>query len=168
MAGPSSIQKVPTGLLSFLDMKGTGANPVDLTPGVVPILNVTEAYDYPLELAVADVAVNSPNDEAQLIVPATERWRVLGIGYGVSATGGGNFEAFVGLRLPRSGSTEFMSIMPREEPQTLVAGRPWFTGQLLANPLWLEAGSIIAARVVAIASTGTTLSPEAIIRRLQA
>jgi hypothetical protein len=78
---PSLIQRFPSGLLSLLDIKGTGRAPADLSDTVVATLNLEPYYLAPQLTIAAPVAVSAGAAIVAVAatVPAGEVWRVVGV-----------------------------------------------------------------------------------------
>lgn len=78
MAGPQTIQRLPRGLLSLLDMKGTGELPHELAGMLMPVIQVRDLYlaDLFQSVRFGTVVVNATGffGATSAIVPFNELW----------------------------------------------------------------------------------------------
>lgn len=76
------IQRIPAGLLNFLGIVGSGRTLEELSQTVSPIVDVSGFYQQPDldSIASANVQVAAEGDEARIVVPPGESWKLIALG----------------------------------------------------------------------------------------
>lgn len=100
---PSLVQKVPTALLSLMEMKAGGVAPNALLDEVRGVVDFTDLYGIDKRFALRET-INTPalgwSQFTTTLVPEGQVWRVLSASLVITATAGGTCGGSVGFAAP--------------------------------------------------------------------
>lgn len=183
----SLIQRIPRGLLAFLDVKAGGEYPVQLITQLQPTIDLTKWYAAEAESFTASAvqigtttegtfinftvtSVTDITDGVSLTVPQTQVWVLQAATVEMLRVGGAVGDIFDAALCFAPLTSGTRSIHPA---QTLMGnpylGQRTFAMRSLDNPPWiLPSGTTIGLRIIyAQAAAGTPFSPVARLRLLR-
>lgn len=160
----SPLQKAPSGLTGFFDLKTLGQQPVKFSDTVLPVVEVSEFYAVPANRTIqtATAALNARGSAVSLTVPSGVLWRLHGIGWNGAFNAGdwwypapliniGN----VTLRLP----TPYVNAIQVPAAQDTELSQ----GIVFDAPLLLQSGSLITLIAGTAIGTATNVTLSALV-----
>lgn len=151
MAGPTTIQRVPTGLLDMLGMQSTGVGPSEVAQLVQPVVDLGSLYlwDRVRVLTANTPNIASVNPFASTVTPPTgEQWFV----YGISMTTTGVLAAATAFTAAMSINRGVSSLLWQNlmDPISASAGQLWASGRIWDTPIIMRPGDTLGVWVTAI------------------
>lgn len=138
---PSKIQRIPSGLLSFLGIKGTGQNPDFITDDVVPSLETLPFYAVQNnEIATTSGAVQNAGDQITLVVPSQEVWLLHGISAIIAMSTTATVGLEVGVQPLQGGNTH---IAGQSDDQSFASGQIARAFYTFGKPTMISGGSTV-------------------------
>jgi len=165
---PSPIQRIPPGLLDFLDARGTGRNPSEIEDAVRGVVDLTPFYQS-LDLTSATVSasgVNAVGSAAVIGVPAGEVWTIQALALHLSAVTGPPGRIVLGMQIRTGTGQNLVPIGDTQLIATPALTTRWNYGVPLARGLVLGPGFTMEAVLLETLSAGTvTFSARAMFNR---
>lgn len=162
----SRIQRIPSGLLAALGIRGTGTNPDELSPVVIPAINVGDFYDVQALETTAETATLvalAPGNAATLVVPEDEIWKVHGLSGRIFAISGA---ATIAADLTVRPSIAAAAIRVGHVREAVTTTDEVAVASLFGPPKLIYPGSTLALRLASTAAITVSLQACAWIRRL--
>lgn len=170
---PLKIQRIPAGLLNFLGIVGSGQTLRSLTDDVVPTLDVTPYYQQPdLDSTFEQVVAVAVGDQARVIVPPGESWKIVAYGGLVTSTVVGDVVwAYSGIGIENgvpgaNGITMPTCVMPSARV-VATAGEEIRWGEIVPTPLILPPGGHLMSSLLAPMPGSCLLQIRALFHRLR-
>lgn len=150
------INRLPRGLLSFLDTNTQGVNPAQLLETVTGNLDLEPFYRSLVRyenLTVTAVGAAASTQAASVFVPIDELWLLHGVSIQVNNTGGAvasNFRYTVRQFNPLTGATFLPQavLLPTRTLQGtgfgISAGETFFDGQVFSRPFTCVPGAVLS------------------------
>lgn len=151
MAGPTTIQRLPTGLLDMLGMQSTGASPNEIAGVVTPTVNLGDLYlwDRVRVLTANTPNIASVNPFASTVTPPQgEQWMV----YGISMTTTGVVAAAAGFTAAMAINRGVSSLLWQllQTPHPVTTGNLWASGIVWDTPIIMRPGDTLGVWVTSI------------------
>lgn len=142
------IQRIPRGLLAFLDARGTGINPRELGAVVAPTINLEHFYlsDQLEALQTQALGAAAVGSYCPTTIPAGEVWRVVSIGVTLAAftTAATNLHGAIEVVAP--GAAFGVALGTLDAIQVNGANQECYGAAPIPQPLVLNSGTIIQYR----------------------
>jgi hypothetical protein len=149
MAGPFSLQRVPSALLSLFGIKSTGANPNQLAPfvqGTVDLRPFFGAETLQLQAAVNATVVNI-GDRAAMTVPSGESWLLYGVSSQLVLAVNDAVVVNLGLQMLSPGLGPQIYYVGASTTVTRLANDIVSSVGMLPYPILLPSGTVIFAEL---------------------
>lgn len=140
----SPLQKAPSGLTGFFDLKTLGAQPTLFADRVMPVVEVSEFYAVPANRTIqtGTASLNARGSSVSLTVPSGVLWRVHAIGWNGAFNAG---DYWYPCPLINIGNVTVRLPVPFTTAAQIPAGQDTeeSNGIIFDAPLLLQSGSLI-------------------------